>query len=391
VSDYTVSIDWGDGQSSAGTVVPNGAGGFDVKGSHTYAEEGTYTTAATVTDTPSSIVTATGSATVADAALSAKGASIGGTEGASTGTQTVATFTDADPNGTASDYTAIINWGDGQSSAGTVVPNGAGGFDVKGSHTYAEEGTYTTMATVTDAGGSIATATGSATIADAALSSTCAMSSSTAQSYLGPTATFIDQSSTGTASDFSALIGWGDGTSSPGTINGGPGTASYTVSGSHTYSSTGFFTVTTVINDVGGSSTTATCQVLVFAFAPGGGSFAIGDLENVTGKTVTFWGAQWWKVNPTSTPSTAASFKGFAEAPVSPSCGSAWTTDPGNSTPPPSGPLPDFMGVIVTDSYGQTGSAISGNTVHIVIVKTNPGYRPDPGHAGTGTVTQQAC
>jgi hypothetical protein len=49
------------------------------------------------------------------------------------------------------------------------------------------------------------------------------------------------------------------------------------------------------------------------------------------------------------------------------------------------------MAVIVTSSAAKSGSAISGNTAHIVIVKTNPGYAPDPGHAGTGTVVSQVC
>ena len=49
------------------------------------------------------------------------------------------------------------------------------------------------------------------------------------------------------------------------------------------------------------------------------------------------------------------------------------------------------MAVIVTSSYSKSGSAISGDTVHIVIVKTNPGYEPNPGHPGTGTVEAQVC
>jgi len=49
------------------------------------------------------------------------------------------------------------------------------------------------------------------------------------------------------------------------------------------------------------------------------------------------------------------------------------------------------MGVIATSSSTQNGSAISGNTVHIVIVQTNPGYAPDSGHAGTGTVVAVVC
>ncbi|MGA2806072.1 MAG: hypothetical protein ABSF89_17070 [Acidimicrobiales bacterium] len=49
------------------------------------------------------------------------------------------------------------------------------------------------------------------------------------------------------------------------------------------------------------------------------------------------------------------------------------------------------MGVIVSSSITQSGSTISGNTPDIVVVKTNSGYAPDPGHAGTGTVVAQVC
>ena len=62
-----------------------------------------------------------------------------------------------------------------------------------------------------------------------------------------------------------------------------------------------------------------------------------------------------------------------------------------NSTPPPAGPLPAYMAVVVSSSIGKSGSAISGNTVHIVVVKTNSGYDANPGHAGTGTVVAQIC
>jgi hypothetical protein len=50
-----------------------------------------------------------------------------------------------------------------------------------------------------------------------------------------------------------------------------------------------------------------------------------------------------------------------------------------------------MMGVIVTSHASQSGSQISGHIVHIVIVSTDPGYQPNPGHAGTGTVVQQFC
>jgi hypothetical protein len=48
------------------------------------------------------------------------------------------------------------------------------------------------------------------------------------------------------------------------------------------------------------------------------------------------------------------------------------------------------MGVIVTTTATKSGASIKGDTLKIVIVQTNPGYDANPGHAGTGTVIQQA-
>jgi len=127
------------------------------------------------------------------------------------------------------------------------------------------------------------------------------------------------------------------------------------------------------------------------SFAPGGGSFVIGDRNAVVGQSVTFWGAQWSKTNSLSARRAPASFKGFARTPSTPACGVAWRSGPGNSPPPPKGPLPAMMGVIVTSSAAQNGSTISGNTVHIVIVQTNPGYGSNPGHAGTGRIVSVLC
>jgi len=49
------------------------------------------------------------------------------------------------------------------------------------------------------------------------------------------------------------------------------------------------------------------------------------------------------------------------------------------------------MGVIVTSSSSRSDSQISGDTVHMVVVRTNPGYAPAVGHAGTGVVVAQIC
>ena len=63
---------------------------------------------------------------------------------------TVATFTDADPNARARDYDALINWGDGDRSYGTVQRLADGSFAVKGKHTYAKKGTCKVVVRITD-------------------------------------------------------------------------------------------------------------------------------------------------------------------------------------------------------------------------------------------------
>lgn len=326
-----------------------------------------------------------------DSAINPQGTTFSSTEGQSV-TATVATFTDPDAKATASEYSAVIDWGDASTSSG-VITGGAGSFSVSGKHTYVEEGSYNVTVTVTDVDNPKSTGTASSTakVADAALTATPACAGTSLQAYSAPTAIFKDAASPfGTLSDFSASIDWGDTTVTSGVVT-GPNGGPYTVSGSHTYATTGTFTIKTTIVDVGGSKAVTSCTTLGFSFAPGGGAFVIGDKNSGISTPVTFWGAQWAKDNALSGGSAPRSFKGFAQSPTTPTCGATFAADPGNSSPPPDGPLPAFMGVIVTSSATQSGSTITGTIVHIVIVKTNPGYSPNPGHAGTGTVVAVVC
>jgi predicted heme/steroid binding protein len=328
---------------------------------------------------------------ISDRSIEAAGTSVAAVEGRSF-TGQVATFSDIDTNATAADYSASISWGDGSTSAGTIT-GGGGSFSVSGSHTYAEEGSKQVAVTITDTDNSSNSATthSTATVTDAGLTASPACSATSLRSYNGSTATFVDAASpSGTLSDFSASISWGDGSASAGAVsgsNGGP----YAVSGLHTYATTGSFTITTHITDAGGATAMTSCGTLGFSFAPGGGSFVIGGRQRAVGTSVTFWGAQWAKANSVSSAAAPRSFKGFADDPSVPTCGVDWSGDPGNSTPPPSGSLPAFMGVIVTDTPAKSGSTISGHVVHIVIVRTDPGYAPNPGHEGTGTVVATVC
>src|SRR5207253_1219652 len=48
--------------------------------------------------------------------------------------------------------------------------------------------------------------------------------------------------------------------------------------------------------------------------AGGGATFVMGDLDAVIGKQVTFWGAQWDKLNSLSSGAAPSAFKGYANA-----------------------------------------------------------------------------
>src|SRR5262249_13210010 len=73
--------------------------------------------------------------TVNPAPLSATAVNFGATAGAPF-SGTVATFTNADPHGSAASYAAVITWGDGSTSAGVISGTGST-LTVSGMHTYA--------------------------------------------------------------------------------------------------------------------------------------------------------------------------------------------------------------------------------------------------------------
>jgi hypothetical protein len=141
--EYTATIDWGDGMPvTPGTICIDGAG-FDVTGSHTYAEEGQFPAKVSILDVGEAPVVAQDMVTVADAPLKATGSFklhvIGGVNAKNL---MLASFVDPDPAGVAADYTVIVDWGDNSSNTSsdgtnTVRVTGSGPFTVIGSHTYA--------------------------------------------------------------------------------------------------------------------------------------------------------------------------------------------------------------------------------------------------------------
>ena len=158
--DYTASIDWGDGDTSAGTIQMNDSGGFDVDASHAYQSIGDQTATVTITHTDSGrTATATGTVHLEDPGITIEADQIPDWDHKFTSiNETLATFTSADSNLGASDFSAQIDWGDGTGpTQGVIQPNGSK-FNVYGNHVFNNSGLDVITVTVTDSYGAEATA-----------------------------------------------------------------------------------------------------------------------------------------------------------------------------------------------------------------------------------------
>jgi hypothetical protein len=316
-ADFVALIDWGDGSTpTAGTIVAAGTNGFQVFGSHTYLKTAASTIKVTVTDAgstrrftpaggvPVSIVDNPGATTtptpitvtanVASAPLSAQGTVVNAVE-ATPLTATVATFTDANPNTSVSDFTTppggvTINWGDGSPLDTTTAkvtlvgttPNGVI-YSVTGNHNYIEEGAHPVTVTIKNVGGSTTIASSNAVVADApptAATTQPVITTTEGTAFNGPVAAFSEiwtDTATGRTnaeplSDFTGLapmINWGDSTpSSLGNVIPDPAfpanSGHFLVTGSHIYADSGVniaagqtagtFHVTVTVHDDGGAN-----------------------------------------------------------------------------------------------------------------------------------------
>ena len=147
-SNYSGTINWGDGSVSTGVQIqydPNinaqAGGAFDVVAQHTYRAPGPETITLTIEDgwdTTSAVQSA--AITVADQRLAGTPSQpilTQAQQGVAVAPDDMATFTDDNPLALASDFTATIQWGDGTSTAANAITQDAGGtFHVVGGHTY---------------------------------------------------------------------------------------------------------------------------------------------------------------------------------------------------------------------------------------------------------------
>jgi hypothetical protein len=257
-SSYIATIDWGDGTSSVGTVIATGsAGNFIVQGSKTYDDGGTYALRVTLTKIGSITVASSVKVKVKDSPLFSTGTSITTTEG-KTFSGLVATFTDSDiEKRDVTEYQATINWGDGTQVPGTIIALPSGGFEVDGTHAFGA-GQSTVTVTIKNIPGTVTVATDPATVSDSAFNGTgTTFTSVEGQNFTGVVANFTDADPrTPPVSYYTAVIDWGDGTTSPGTI-GAVAAGAYQVTGTHRFKG-GTFTVKVSLKDGDVSSTTVT-------------------------------------------------------------------------------------------------------------------------------------
>jgi hypothetical protein len=289
-------------------------GVYTVAGSHTYAEEGSYPISIAVADDGVQTATITGTATVGDPNVVAKGGkTITSVEGANTGSVLLATFTDPGGAEVVGKYSADINWGDGtgtQVGAGAITLNGST-FEVRGSHTYAEESAadhpgstpYQITVTIHHESTTPQVVTSTATVSDPAVVATggksvTAVEGATSASQV--VATFTDPGGAEATGDYSATINWGDGTASTGadsiTVSGGV----FSVYGSHKYGEesgadhTGSnpYQITVTIHHESApdsNQVTSTATVSDAALSASGNSFAgVGCLSTQTVAVATF-------------------------------------------------------------------------------------------------------
>jgi large repetitive protein len=245
-SNYTASVDWGDGSVTPAVVAFNSAlGAFVVTGGaeHNYSLYGTNTVAVTITHDNTTPVTVNDLAIVSDADLIGQGGfTYTGSEGATTTAQTLATFSDPGGAQGVAHYSATIDWGDGDTLPGTVQATGNGQFAVVGTHAYVEEGRGAITVVLNHDISSPVTITSAYSISDPAVRFAAAPLLNIAEGtpltnvVLG---TFADPGGPEDVGDYSIQIDWGDGTVSPGIVSFSASNNIFTVTGNHVYLTSG--------------------------------------------------------------------------------------------------------------------------------------------------------
>ena len=163
---------------------------------------------------------------------------------------------------------ATIDWGDG-------TPTSAGEFEtgnppgIKGTHTYADEGTYQGSVTYTTDCTTNGTVNFTATVGDAPISAQGRdISPPAGRQFTAVVSHVTDANPGASASDFTAQIKWGDGSQSAGQVTAATYSGGFDVKGTHTYQHTGQAAVNVAVTDVGGSTASSSSTANILAPEP---------------------------------------------------------------------------------------------------------------------------
>ena len=162
---YNTSINWGDGSQPTSGMVTYTGSNFLVQAGHPYANEGNYLLSATITNTANNTTTTvSGLAIVNDAALTPmSGGNLQATQG-STFSGFLGSFTDGSFNAPSSDFSALVDWGDGTPQTPATLSGGPGTFGLSGSHVWTTGGNFNITVNISDIGGSQTSFTDTATV-----------------------------------------------------------------------------------------------------------------------------------------------------------------------------------------------------------------------------------
>lgn len=296
--DFNATIDWGDGQTTAGVVSTDTFGTYRVTAQHVYATPGAYAVHTLVTGDGES--TAIGDAVALVGTAPRGGAQLGGlkfTENA-TETKKVGVFSRGSaPSSTT--FAATITWGDGTAtSPGTLVTDAFGTYNITGTHKYLDQGTYTGSIRVVGSDGVTNTFPMVVVVDDLAVIATPVNVAAQAGIAVNnvTVATFTDPGGADAVGTYTAQIDWGDASgASVGTITYNSGTGVFTVKGTHTYPAVGVFQMKVTINHgtapealVQPNATVSTAPVFPAVLATAAANFTASTNTPVTVNLATF-------------------------------------------------------------------------------------------------------
>jgi hypothetical protein len=267
---FVSTVDWGNGTVNAGQFVAV-PGGYNILGTNTYSQlsgpSQVYSITITIVDesAPNPYVV-NNTVQVQDATITPGVQTFSAVDG-SPFNGVAASFVDGNPLAPQANFSALINWGDGNTSAGTVQAQGGGNFTVSGTNTYASPGTYSVSASISEIGGSTIIANSKAVVGSAALTpagNTLVLTAFQGTTFSGNVVEFSYPNPSASAAGFTATIKWGDGNVSSGNIV-QLGAGVFEVTGSNTYASAGSFPVAATITRVRGSSQVLSTTAMVVA------------------------------------------------------------------------------------------------------------------------------